>query len=981
MSCFRLLATLVAFLGFTLGAAAQDNQRMMLDTGGHMARVNVLKYTPDGKYVVTVSEDKSIRIWDVAAGRTVRIIRGESGDGPEGKVYGMALSPDGKIIAASGWLPDPQLRGGHYIRLHDFATGKLIGLLHGHTDVVSGLSFSPDGTKLLSGGSDNTAILWDVKTLKPIFKLTGHTDHIYGTGFTPDGKRLVTTGYDGTLRLWRASDGQLIKIMRGHTTRIRSLAIDPKNGVIASGDWVGEIKLWDGQSGNLIKTIGKQPRVIGSLAFSPDGTRLVSTNAEGDGPRVQRVWDVKQGIEVQSYVGHNNTVIASDFSPDGLYIATAGGNDRAIHIWDAKTGYKLRELKGVGEVAWSAGFSPDGKTLAWGLTNANMAGLTPINERGPFEYQLALPIGNQPMGRPERVNDKSPKFIRANAAKDGGWQLWAVKGGRYNHPGGGLEIRKDGKAQATIERGPSNGERHSAFTFTPDGKALITGGSWGVLQAYTLDGKLIGDYIGHEGDIWAVTPSPDGKYLASAAADQTVRLWNLQTRELIVTIFQALDGEWVMWTPQGYYTSSPNGDKYVGWQINRGIMKEADYVLAEQLRKHLYRPDIVERAIQVASANQAIADISRTGVVSRFTLRSLDKTLPPEFAIVSPPDGSKVAKGRAVLTLAVTQGRTEAIQEFTVYVNDSQVDAKPQRTATPDGEKVLLDIPLYQGKNAVRVVARNTANLLAEDRLSLIQSGEGALDRRGKLYVVAIGVDQYPNLPATCGDPPGPCNLTFAGADAKSFEQTIRQHLGPSHKDGVVSRVLFNGAGGNNEPTRANIEDALDTFVAAQDNDTVVLFIAGHGTNVDPRGYLFLPTDAKPGPTGWQSSNVVRWTTIEGAIQGARGRRLLFVDTCRAANAFNARLINENAKAQLVVYTATRKQQDAMELPKLGHGVFTHAIIRGLAGEAATKNDKIVQVQRLGQFVKDTVRDLTDGEQEPDYYKPLTTDDFILARY
>ena len=91
-----------------------------------------------------------------------------------------------------------------------------------------------------------------------------------------------------------------------------------------------------------------------------------------------------------------------------------------------------------------------------------------------------------------------------------------------------------------------------------------------------------------------------------------MRLWNLATRELIVTLFHGTDGEWVMWTPQGYYTGSPGADKIVGWQINKGPDHAADYVGAEQLRQHLNRPDIVEKAIILASAEQAVREAPGT---------------------------------------------------------------------------------------------------------------------------------------------------------------------------------------------------------------------------------------------------------------------------------------------------------------------------------------------------------------------------------
>src|SRR5262249_62085945 len=165
--------------------------------------------------------------------------------------------------------------------------------------------------------------------------------------------------------------------------------------------------------------------------------------------------------------------------------------------------------------------------------------------------------------------------------------------------------QKDGQRQASIEGATTNGYQHRASSFSPNGQMIISAGDHGWLIAYDLSGKRIGDFIGHEGEIWAVALAPDGRLLVSGSADQTVRLWNLATRELIVTLFYGSDGEWVMWTPQGYYTSSPNGERIVGWQINQGSDSAAEYVSAAQARDPFYRPDIVERAIVLASANTA----------------------------------------------------------------------------------------------------------------------------------------------------------------------------------------------------------------------------------------------------------------------------------------------------------------------------------------------------------------------------------------
>jgi WD40 repeat protein len=187
--------------------------------------------------------------------------------------------------------------------------------------------------------------------------------------------------------------------------------------------------------------------------------------------------------------------------------------------------------------------------------------------------------------------------------------------------------------------GATDGVRHLAYTLAPDGQSLISGGSGGQLIAYDLQGKELGRFVGHESEVWAVTHSPDGRLLVSGSHDQTLRLWNLKTRELIVTLFHGSDGEWVMWTPQGYYTGSPGADKMVGWQINKGPENAADYVGADQLREHLNRPDIIDKAIVLASAEQAVREAPGT---SSFKLADLQTRPVPRYRIVSPaPDSTQ----------------------------------------------------------------------------------------------------------------------------------------------------------------------------------------------------------------------------------------------------------------------------------------------------------------------------------------------------
>ena len=122
---------------------------LQVDPGGHKAVIRDVTFTPDGRYLVSAADDKLIRVWDLETGKTVRTLRGQIGAGNEGKIYAMALSPDGRWLAAGGWLPGNR-EDSDAIRLYDFTSGKLITLLKGHTSAVLSLAFSPDNRYLVS---------------------------------------------------------------------------------------------------------------------------------------------------------------------------------------------------------------------------------------------------------------------------------------------------------------------------------------------------------------------------------------------------------------------------------------------------------------------------------------------------------------------------------------------------------------------------------------------------------------------------------------------------------------------------------------------------------------------------------------------------------------------------------------------------------------------------------------------------------------
>ena len=167
-----------------------------------------------------------------------------------------------------------------------------------------------------------------------------------------------------------------------------------------------------------------------------------------------------------------------------------------------------------------------------------------------------------------------------------------------------LEIANDGKPAQTIENDATNGYLHAAFTLIGDGSRLITGGNDGTLIEYDSRDRasIAGEFHGgHTGEINAIAVSEKAGLLVTGSADQTIRLWNLKTRELIVSMFFA-GNELVVWMPQGYYYSSDDGDKLIGWQVNQGRDKEGRFIRAGQLKKYLWSPEMVRRAIILRSA-------------------------------------------------------------------------------------------------------------------------------------------------------------------------------------------------------------------------------------------------------------------------------------------------------------------------------------------------------------------------------------------
>lgn len=562
---------------------------LLFDLTGHHDGVSFVQYSPDGKKVLTSSYDSTACIWDAETGKIVMKLEVD-GDG----IRSANFSPDGKKIVAVSMKNTAEIR--------DAVTGNVLAELKGHSNSVWGARFSPDGKMIVTYSSDSTAKIWDAVSGKLLNDLKAHNDLISSAEFSPDGKKLATSSGDKTAIIWDLSTAKPIIILTGHKDFILSARFSPDGNKVVTASADNTAKIWDAITGKLIADLKGHSNKVNSAVFSQDNKTVLT--ASGD--MTSKLWDAVTGQLLFNLKGHSLMVHSAQFSPDGKKIVTASEDNSAM-TWDAATGKLLTVSAGHTSAAHNVLFSPDSKkiisavypeyekpapSLVWDVTTGKL--LSPVKgDTAISNIILYSPDGNKVVTTTRRSVNISD--LEENTIED--VKIWDVSSGKLismlkdaEFFGGIIKFSPDQKKLITVSGdnwlklwdvntgkplAVCKGHMMSILSaeFTPDGKRIMTASNDISVKIWdAMTGKLLKDLTDFNGGLYNARLSPDGKKLVTTAFETSPRIWDFTTYKPI-TYLKGHSGEVVdaQFSPDGKKIITASEDSTVKiWDATNG---------------------------------------------------------------------------------------------------------------------------------------------------------------------------------------------------------------------------------------------------------------------------------------------------------------------------------------------------------------------------------------------------------------------------
>ncbi|MGE0883455.1 MAG: AAA-like domain-containing protein [Blastocatellales bacterium] len=417
-------------------------------------------------------------------------------------------------------IPKPgqkDLRGFEWSYLWGLANSDLWTVKQGNSN--GSMVFLRDNKRLAIGSDDNLIVIWDIASGKKIMTLKGHSSGIQSIAVSPDGHYLASASADKTAKIWDLGSGNELVTLKGHQNLIVSIRFSPDGSRIATASFDGKAILWDVKTGRKLLIL-QHPAEVTCLDFSPDGKML----ATGCFDWIARIWNLSTGSIDKVLKGHSAYVTSLRYSPDGKTLVTGGG-DLSARFWDPVRGTPIlnngseannnssqKQISGSHVI--SIAYSPDGKLLA-------IAG---YDRKARIYSTDNLALVNTYKGHGmsvDAVEFSGNSKLLATYGRDGFAKIWDLSESQE-------KILKDGEY---------NVDSNFKLAFSKDERYLFTGGRSDVHLWDTKTQQLVRSFKGNKDVVWGIAVSHDGKMLASASQDKTIKIWDVSTGQELKTLF------------------------------------------------------------------------------------------------------------------------------------------------------------------------------------------------------------------------------------------------------------------------------------------------------------------------------------------------------------------------------------------------------------------------------------------------------------
>lgn len=847
------LALFYTFFSAPVQSQLSDTKPILrIETGMHTAAIRRISVDAENHYLVTGSDDKTVRLWELSTGRLIRVLRPPIGDGKIGMIHAVAISPDGKAIACGGQTGGKGKKKNIYI--FDRETGKIIKRIKGLPNVILHLTFSKDGKYLAATlGGTNGIRIYDTQNYdEPAFSDEDYGNDSYGADFDKDG-RLVTTSDDGYIRLYEYKDKKFI------------LFIKEK----APG--------------------GNNPF---SISFSPDGSRIAVGFEDSPKVEVLSAKDLSVLYSPDTSGVDNGNLVSVSWSSDGKYLYGGGSyyknNQHPILKWLDEGRGKYMELKGAddtifhilplkdGGIAFGAG-SP-----AFGIINkmdevvlfkknsiadfrGNLEGFLisddgatvdfGYEEKGKSPARFSIPKRLLEMLDERGSTGESEVLSPPDTSFSEGFRItnWQTRPESPEPP----EPPKLNNTPLELE----SGETSRNLAISPDRGSFLLGTEW-YLRLFNRQGKEIWKIYTPE-VVWGVNIARNGKVAVASFGDGTIRWYNLKDhRELMVLFLHNDRKRWILWTRSGYYDASAGGDDLVGWHINNGIEQAADFFPVSRFRAKCYRPDVVARMLKILNEDEAVRLADKETGRRPGAVETIEESRPPVVTILSPEDGADISTEIVTVKYSIRSPSGAAVNAIEIRVNGNPVKTEKDLNLSEKEITRTVSISLPEKDNIITITAENSKKAQGEPaavRIRRAGMADAGIDDRRKLYILAIGISNYEDEDFKKG-------VEYASKDAMDFVKVISQQKGIFYGDIEVKPLRDKEAG-----TREDILRGLAWIQErSKPDDVVMIFIAGHGDIHPDWGYYFIPQkigNKDRFVSGVPSSDILKYVkSIQGTI-------------------------------------------------------------------------------------------------------------------